>query len=81
MRTNFVRRRSPWTRKFMQSIRKKRDADKMRRRPGINESRERWQQHVTLVNKELRTFRYAKEGTVEWEYRQSLLKSLEDGPL
>ena len=67
--------------KFMQSIREKRDAEKNRPRPGINESRERWQKHVTLVNNELRAFRHAKEGTVEWEYRQSLLKSLDDGPL
>jgi hypothetical protein len=65
--------------KFMQSIRKKRDAEN-RPRPGINDSRERWQRHVKSVNRELRAFRNAKEGTLEWDYRQTLLRSLEDGP-
>jgi hypothetical protein len=66
--------------KFMQSIREKRDAEKRRPRPGINESREHWQRHLKLVKKELQTYRYAKEGTVEWDHKQSLLKSLADAP-
>ena len=51
-----------------------------RRRPGINESRQYWHQRVQRAKKELQTYRNATEGTVEWEYRQSLLRSLEDRP-
>lgn len=66
--------------KFMKSIRKQRDADNYTR-PGLSDSRERWQSHVKSVKKELGSLRQAKKGTVEWEYRQSLLRSLEDAPL
>ena len=64
---------------FMRSIRKKREAEK-RDRPGIQESKEHWQRHVTLVHKQLNELRDAREGTLEWAYRQSLEESLEDGP-
>ncbi len=73
MRKSFGKRQSPWTKKFMQSIRKKRDAEN-RPRPGINESREHWQRHVKSVKKELQTLRNAKEGTIEWDYRQTPAK-------
>ena len=64
---------------FMRSIRKKREAEK-RDRPGIQESKEHWQRHVTLVHKQLKELDDAEEGSLAWAYRQSLEESLEDGP-
>ena len=64
---------------FMRSIRKKREAEK-RPHSGIKEARARWDRHVASVKKQLAFVKGAEEGTVEWEHRQNLLRSLDDGP-
>ena len=64
---------------FMRSVRKKQEVEK-RERPGIKESKARWQRHVKLVHKQLNELRNAEEGSLQWAYRESLKESLEDAP-
>lgn len=65
--------------KFMQSLQRHRERAN-RPRPGINESRVHWQRRMETVSRQLENYRDAEKGSVEWEYKQSLLKSLEDRP-
>ena len=64
---------------FMRSIRQRRESE-ARPLSGIEESRHRWERHVASVRRQLEMLRNAERGSVEWEHRQSLLKSLEDAP-
>ena len=66
-------------RELMSMVRRKRELEN-RRRPGINESRQNWHQRVEKAKKDLQLHQHAEEGSVEWEYRQGLLRSLEDRP-
>lgn len=48
--------------------------------PGLEEIRAKWQQRAERVERELRQFDQAVEGSIEWAYRQQLSDSLKDGP-
>ena len=65
-------------REFMRAVaernRPKRDL------PGHQDSKAAFERHVESVKKQLRQFKDAKEGTVEWEAKQQLLASLQDAP-
>lgn len=64
---------------FMRSVREKQEAWN-RPRQGIEETRKQWRKRLALVKHEVDELRGAKKGTLEWQHRQSLIESVNDGP-
>ena len=48
--------------------------------PGIKESRQRWRRKFETAKRQVKRWRNAERGSIEWQERQEILKSLDDGP-
>lgn len=64
---------------FMEMVREKTKKNTKPRR-GIEHSQKYWDSHVRLARQQARALKDAPEGSIEWQYRQNLLDSVDDGP-
>jgi hypothetical protein len=48
--------------------------------PGIKESRQRWRRKFETARRQVNRWRNAERGSIEWQEREEILKSLDDGP-
>jgi hypothetical protein len=48
--------------------------------PGIKESRQRWRRKFETAKRQVKRWRNAERGSIEWREREEILKSLDDGP-
>ena len=62
-------------------MRARREKTRLQEVPGKVEVKRAWNRRLERARRQVKEIGEAKEGTLQWQERQELIKSLEDGPL